>query len=416
MRRVRLTALILAAVIPFAAACGENPPEREYGQAYTGNGISYEKRFWEAPELLDYAAVTGQEDALSEKNLRAVFFRGADYRGEETRVFAYLGLPSGATERNRVPGVVLVHGGGGTAYKEWVRAWTDRGFAALAIDYQGNMPLPDCVIDSSRYTEIPGFSSPKNLSFADAEDPVADQWMYWASAAAIIANSALRAEPQVDEARVGIAGISWGSIVTSVAIGYDDRFAFACPIYGGLYNAESGTYFQEFFREHPSAKIWEDPEPLRASTVPSLFAVWREDPNFSLLSVSRTAALPADGKIVVKSNWYHSHGGGMALPEAYAFAGGICGISRPYSSLTCDGTALTFVPANGASMAAATLSFTFDSSISGRTIWQDIPLGSLENYRAELPAGWEYCFVSVTDDRGNVISTPLMRNEPGASA
>lgn len=67
-------------------------------------------------------------------------------------------------------------------------------------------------------------------------------------------------------------------------------------------------------------------------------------------------------------------------------------------------------------MAAATLSFTFDSVIGDRTIWQDIPLGSLKTYRDELPVGWEYCFVSVTDDRSNVISTPLLRNEPSVSA
>ena len=91
--------------------------------------------------------------------------------------------------------------------------------------------------------EIPGFTAPKNVSFADGKEAAEDQWMYWATSAAILANSLLRAQPQVDPARVGIAGISWGSIVTAVTIGYDARFAFAVSIYGGLYNAEAETHF-----------------------------------------------------------------------------------------------------------------------------------------------------------------------------
>lgn len=67
-----------------------------------------------------------------------------------------------------------------------MRAWTDPGFAALAIDYQGNMPLQDCPVDTSKYVEIPGFSAPKNIAFADAEKPNGDQWMCWATSAVIL--------------------------------------------------------------------------------------------------------------------------------------------------------------------------------------------------------------------------------------
>ena len=121
---------VLLSVLFCLSACGkgETPalPEQK-GQAYTGNGVRYESRFWETPETYPFQDVAGREDDLSEGNIRALFFRGADYKGAETRVFAYLGLPAGADGETRAPGVVLVHGGGGTAYKEWVRAWTDRG-------------------------------------------------------------------------------------------------------------------------------------------------------------------------------------------------------------------------------------------------------------------------------------------------
>ena len=31
----------------------------------------------------------------------------------------------------KVPGMVLVHGGGGTAFASWVKRWNDRGYAAM---------------------------------------------------------------------------------------------------------------------------------------------------------------------------------------------------------------------------------------------------------------------------------------------
>ena len=73
--------------------------------------------------------------------VQAVFLKGVNYKDNETRIFGYLGCPKDASINNKYPGVVLVHGGGGTAYKEWVKQWVDAGYVAFAIDYQGNMIL-----------------------------------------------------------------------------------------------------------------------------------------------------------------------------------------------------------------------------------------------------------------------------------
>lgn len=398
---------VLLSVLFCLSACGkgETPalPEQK-GQAYTGNGVRYESRFWETPETYPFQDVAGREDDLSEGNIRALFFRGADYKGAETRVFAYLGLPAGADGETRAPGVVLVHGGGGTAYKEWVRAWTDRGYAALAIDYQGNMPLKDCPIDTARYVEIPGFTAPKNVSFADGKEAAKDQWMYWATSAAILANSLLRAQPQVDPARVGIAGISWGSIVTAVTIGYDARFAFAVSIYGGLYNAEAETHFKDDFAANPGALIWDDIRPLQACSVPALYAVWSRDSGFTIRSVARTAAAQPNASLTVRENWYHSHGGGMALGEAYAFANACCGLGRPFPALALEGNDIKLTLPAGASAVSASLSYTYDTLINGGTAWESVSLPSADAFANACPTGWEYRYVSVTDDRGNVVS------------
>jgi hypothetical protein len=80
---------------------------------------------------------------FNETGVQAIFYDGIPYRGKPTQVFAYYGLPTkeglskegevlsndGSSEpRGKFPGVVLIHGGGGTAFAEWVRLWNRRGW------------------------------------------------------------------------------------------------------------------------------------------------------------------------------------------------------------------------------------------------------------------------------------------------
>ena len=41
-------------------------------------------------------------------------------------MFAYIGIPKGATADNPVPAVVCVHGGAGMAFDKWVKLWNDK--------------------------------------------------------------------------------------------------------------------------------------------------------------------------------------------------------------------------------------------------------------------------------------------------
>ena len=71
---------------------------------------------------------------------RAIFFKGPSFQGKPTRVFAWLGMPA-LKAGEKAPGMVLVHGGGGTAFDEWVRLWVKRGYAAIAMDTCGKIPV-----------------------------------------------------------------------------------------------------------------------------------------------------------------------------------------------------------------------------------------------------------------------------------
>src|ERR1043166_3646026 len=63
--------------------------------------------------------------------VQELFYEGEPLHGEPTRVFAYLGRPAvtnewgstGSRSIQRRPAMVLVHGGGGKAFKEWAEHW-----------------------------------------------------------------------------------------------------------------------------------------------------------------------------------------------------------------------------------------------------------------------------------------------------
>ena len=80
-------------------------------------------------------------DSRSAAGIQALFYEGLPWKGRATKVFAWMGLPQ-LEEGQTCPGVVLVHGGGGTAFDFWVRLWTERGYAAIAMDLCGCVSEP----------------------------------------------------------------------------------------------------------------------------------------------------------------------------------------------------------------------------------------------------------------------------------
>ena len=107
-------------------------------------GFSSERKVFEA--LAGLVEAPAMEEATgfdSSEDLKAIYFDGLDYKGKPTKVFAWLGMPENT--KGKVPGVVpsvvpamvLVHGGGGTAFKEWVQKWNARGYAAISIAVEG---------------------------------------------------------------------------------------------------------------------------------------------------------------------------------------------------------------------------------------------------------------------------------------
>lgn len=76
--------------------------------------------------------------------VRSLLLRSVDYQGKPTRVFAYYSDPDLLANRphgkKKYAGVVLLHGGAGWAFRQWVEKWAAEGYAAIAIDLCGNGP------------------------------------------------------------------------------------------------------------------------------------------------------------------------------------------------------------------------------------------------------------------------------------
>lgn len=109
-----------------AVALGDFSAEKEKVLSLAG--------FTHAPVMRSESGVL---TSVGAGDLKTVYYDALPYEGKPTRVFAWIGIPEGASPSNQVPGVVLVHGGGGTAYKEWVEKWNACGYAAISIAVEG---------------------------------------------------------------------------------------------------------------------------------------------------------------------------------------------------------------------------------------------------------------------------------------
>ena len=214
-------------------------------------------------DLLRRSPATQPAAEAAVDGVQAIWIDALPFRGKPTKAFAYFGMPTKPAEVNeKFPGVVLVHGGGGTAFADWVKMWTARGYAAIAVDLEGQIPTRDATGKAWVRTDTLGHPwgggpARHGNAFGDCFDrPFEEQWPYHAVVDTMLAFSLLASRPEVDPARIGLVGISWGSVVCSIAGGIDDRPAFVAPQYiGGFLNLDSG--WCEFMKPRPETWAWD---------------------------------------------------------------------------------------------------------------------------------------------------------------
>ena len=264
--------------------------------------------------------------------LKPFFFEGLSYQGKPTHVFAWLGLPAERT--GKVPGVVLVHGGGGTAFKEWVQKWNEQGFAAISIAVEGQTDerIPDAP-PGAQWKRHAAAGPARTGVYGDSAAPLTDQWMYHAVADVVLAHSLLRSLPEVDATHVGVCGISWGGIITSTVVGIDARFAFGIPIYGcGALDRAAENYVRALRDNRLYREVWEPLLRLPHATMPLLWLTGPRDAHFPLdVQQASYRAAPGPRLVSVPFDLKHSHPAGWNPPDSYAFAKSVVETGRPWA-------------------------------------------------------------------------------------
>lgn len=75
-------------------------------------------------DLVALSEAPTHEWADQDSPVWSLYYRGDSYQGKPTRVFAYYASPAtikAEDTEDTYPAVVLVHGGGGRAFKEWAQ-------------------------------------------------------------------------------------------------------------------------------------------------------------------------------------------------------------------------------------------------------------------------------------------------------
>lgn len=366
-----------------------------------------------AAVLWDVAALSNPPkmtwDADRPDGVKSLYFSGEPYVGKPTRIFAYYAAPKDA--KGKVPAMVLVHGGGGTAFPQWCKLWADRGYAAIALDLGGVGPDKKRLPDGG-----PGQSDKEK--FEDIKTGVKNAWTYHAVANILLAHSLLRSFPEVDADRTGLTGISWGGYLTSMVSGVDSRFKVAVPVYGCGFLHDNSTWLNNFKKLGvENTALWVkhfDPSSLLANCeIPTLWVNGTNDFAYPLDSYKKSYQLVRGPRsLCVTVRMPHGHEQGWAPKEIGLFVDLHLAAEKPkpfakLSTIRREGIAVSATFTSEVPIKSAGLHYTTDQGIWKDRKWQSID-AKMEagKLTAILPAEKSIVFFfTVTDERGVTVST-----------
>lgn len=345
--------------------------------------------------------------------IRAIFYDGLPWNGKPTRIFALIGLP--AKREGKVPGIVLVHGGGGSALKEWVRRWNEAGFAAISIAVEGQTDVNLAKEKGKWVWARHAYAGPaRDGTFADTKLPLKEQWMYHALADTMLANSLLRSLPEVDASKIGVMGISWGGVITSTVIGLDPRFAFGIPTYGCGHLFDAENHWGAALHDNDGYKlVWDGMNYAERVKMPVLWLSWPQDAHFPLgCQAEHYRKAPGPRMVSLITKMGHSHPAGWNPPDSYAFAKSIVETGKPWgtspSAKSESGTAIAVFHATKP-LTRAVLVSTTDRGFTGTRKWVETPAmaasgGGGTTVSAPLPAGTTAWYLNAYADNLTLTS------------
>ncbi len=354
---------------------------------------------WDMVALSKVPSATWGE---TKEQISEVYYEGESLKGKPTRVFAYCGKPDGP---GPFPGVVLVHGGGGAAFRDWVKHWVNNGYAALSMDLAGNGPagrLPDGGPDQGDDVKFRNF----------APEEAKDIWTYQAVAAVIRGHSLLASIKEVDPNRIALTGISWGGYLTCIVAGVDHRFKAAVPVYGCGFIHEKSAWIDNYFAKMPDdlKQRWiENFEPSRylgQVQCPMLFMNGTNDFAYPLDSYQKSYNLvKSPVTLCIRINRGHGHI--WTFPEVDAFINSHVNKGAPLLKIgpteVAGDKATAIISGPGRAVKVQ-----LDYADAKERVWHSIPAEvNGKSVTANLPALRPIIFYfNVMDERGLSISNP----------
>lgn len=314
-----LLPLFLLLVLPVASTALADPIQRSSNLPQT--------QPWDLTKLSEPPKFAWVD---ADSPVRSLTFTGEEFEGHPTSVFAYYATPGSILgdknlDRN-LPAIVCIHGGGGTAFREWTELWAKRGYAAIAMDLAGSRPIEGKnPHDQKNRTRLPdgGPFHGDQHKFGHIDDQVHQQWQYHAVANVILAHSLIRSFPEIDKKRTGVTGISWGGYLTCIVAGVDSRFHAAVPVYGCGYLTDNSKWLDRFAKMTPRQRqlwvtLWDPRQYLPAVSMPILFVNGTNDFAYPLDSYMKSYdAVPDDvhKQLSITVKMSHSHPGGWNPPQ-----------------------------------------------------------------------------------------------------
>ncbi len=352
--------------------------------------------------------------------VRSLLYKSVDYEGKPSQVFAYYSNPDlirgKPVGKQKFPGVVLIHGGGGKAFKEWVEKWAADGYAAIAMDLAGKGE------DGKRLAQAgPDQGEVDKFSKLETAD-LRDLWTYQAVSSAILAHSLLLNFPEVDATKTAVTGISWGGYLTCLVASLDNRFKAAAPVYGCAYYDESDVFKTSIRKLSPGGqRKWMryfDPSVYLPFAKPQfLFVNGNKDRFYNVVPYHKTYSLIAPGQrtMCLIPDMKHGHEAGWEPHEIRYFFESILNDGVPLAAVapvSVQDSTLRLSYQSPVTVYTAEFYYSNDTtSVNENRVWSKQKATLDRNARtvtSPMPKeGFQYGFFYLKDHRNVSVSSPF---------
>ncbi|MEX0884713.1 MAG: prolyl oligopeptidase family serine peptidase, partial [Cyclobacteriaceae bacterium] len=357
----------------------------------------------------------------------SLLYKGEKYAGKDTEVFAYFASPNtlkGEKEHSdlqKFPAMVLIHGGGGTAFRNWAIDWAKKGFAAIAMDLGGHQSQPKTgennpwAYETTRLENGGPYQDDVHKFFKLDQD-ITEQWQFHSISNIIRAHSLLLTLPEVEAERTGMTGISWGGYLTIIAAGIDDRFKAAVPVYGCGFLQEGSAWDQQFDSLGANGTqnwvgLWDPSQYVSHAKMPMLFINGTNDFAYFVENWNKTASLAPNSRLSLIPEMKHSHLHGAAPGEIHRFISHHLEDGPELSELKeikYTASQIDFAFHHPEAIMELFLVYTSEEGRSPERKWESITLNRTDK-RTTVPDTARLFYLYWIDEEGNRLSSAVFK-------